>query len=201
MDIFSKNKFLAWVIIILIVLNAATLGTLWFQRSRVPGPVHEYPGKLPDDRKGPGNFLEKELGLSEEQAKQFDSLREQHRTEADKLLKEMQDSREELFTQIKSDSPDMSKVEELENKIGQKTTELEKATFEHFKQLRAICNDEQKKKFDEIIVDAMKQAGPKGGPGGPPNGPPDGRRNVPPGDGNGPPPRNGPPGDGPPPRR
>ncbi|MCB0724504.1 MAG: Spy/CpxP family protein refolding chaperone [Ignavibacteriae bacterium] len=208
MDIFSKNKFLAWVIIILIVLNVLSLGALWFQKNREPRPMHEYPGRLPDNKKGPGDFLAKELGLSEEQVKQFDTLREQHRTTVDGLLKEMQDAREELFAQVKSDNPDMSKVEQLESTIGQKTTELEKATFEHFKQLRAICTDEQKTKFDEIIIDAMKQAGPKG----PMNqdGPPDGMRQGPPGrqgppNGMGPggkgPGGNRPPGGGPPPGR
>lgn len=184
MDIFSKNKFLAWVIIILIVLNVVTLGALWLQKSR--GPVHEYPGRMPEDKKGPGKFLEQELDLNEEQSKKFAELREQHRTTADGLLKEMRDAREELFEQVKSDNPDMAKVEELENTIGQKTTELEKATFEHFKQLRAICTDEQKVKFDEVIGDAMKMAGPKGGPGGPPEGQPNGPGKGPRG---GPPPR------------
>lgn len=202
MDIFSKNKFLAWVIVILVVLNVVTLGSLWLQKER---PNHEYPGRLPEREKQrqSGDFFSKELGLDDEQTKQLETLREEHRTAADKLIGEMRDSREQLFDLLKSDSPDMSKVSDLENTIGQKTTELEKATFEHFTKVRALCNDEQKKKFDELIGDIMKMAGPQPGPGGPQggpqDGPPDGRMKGP--HGNRPPGEGPPPGQGPPPGR
>jgi len=48
-------------------------------------------------------------------------------------------------------------------------------TFEHFKKVRALCNEEQKKKFDAIIKQAIGMMGQQQGrPQGPP---PDGNRN------------------------
>ncbi|MFY7963651.1 MAG: hypothetical protein ACOVO1_02035 [Chitinophagaceae bacterium] len=39
---------------------------------------------------------------------------------------------------------------------------IDEITFAHFKEVRAICNAQHKKKFDEIIVKALKMQARKG---------------------------------------
>jgi len=62
-------------------------------------------------------------------------------------------------------------VERMADSIAsfQKVQEL--STFYHFKQIRSICTEEQKKKFDGLIKETMmKMAPPPSGHMGPPPG-------------------------------
>ncbi|MCP4402167.1 MAG: periplasmic heavy metal sensor, partial [bacterium] len=69
---FTKQRLNASIIALLIVLNVTSLGTIWFLQSRQsPGTEVQGPGPV-------RNFLERELDLTQEQAQQFEILRQEH---------------------------------------------------------------------------------------------------------------------------
>ncbi len=72
MNVFTKQRLSASIIALLIVLNVTSLGTIWFLQSRQsPGTEVQGPGPV-------RNFLERELNLTQEQAQQFEILRQEH---------------------------------------------------------------------------------------------------------------------------
>lgn len=48
--------------------------------------------------------------------------------------------------------------------IGEDQKQIELITFAHFQKVRELCNDDQKKKFDEVIQEALKSMGPRESP-------------------------------------
>ena len=85
-------------------------------------------------------------------------------------------------------------VENFSKKIGNLEQQRDVFTYRHFQKLRAICNNEQKIKFDSIIQQALHQMAPaKGRRSGP------GQEGMRPGDDDRPPPPGMRRGDGPPP--
>jgi Spy/CpxP family protein refolding chaperone len=155
MDIFSKNRLMMWAVIFLTVLNTVLIVLLW--TSREERPVHE--GPPPRDRAALNEFIIKELSLDAGQQQQFETLRREHRAQAERLQQDMRPLRDSLFNY--GANPGADRVNALTQSIGRKQAELELVTYSHFKSLRDICNDDQKKKFDEIIGDVLRKMAPK----------------------------------------
>ncbi len=167
----DTTKIWKWMVALLAVLNIALLVSLWCGR-----PHHKMREGMPHEmgeRGGPGkpsDILIHELNFSPEQAKQFEVLREEHHKAVEKLMDEGHTLRDNFFELLKTDSVNEPMITVRAALISENQRGIELATFNHFQKVRAICNAEQKKHFDEIINDVLKHmGGPHGRPGqGPP---------------------------------
>jgi hypothetical protein len=139
MSTLSKPVFLKWLVIVLLLINAATLAYLYIGDKKKPVPP-----------KRGRDFFEKELGLSPQQKIQHDSL---HKIFADKQqaifarIKVLKDS---LYFTSNANN-DSTLVNHFTQEIGAELTTLEKESFYHFKRVRGICTPEQQIKLDTII--------------------------------------------------
>lgn len=182
MDFFQKPKLLTIVIIGLFVLNFGTLAFLWFHRA--PGPHPEsMRQQMNGQMNGPRGFLEGQLNFSEKQKDDAMKLREEHM----KTMKAIRDSihtlKDKLFDLIAVTPTDSPKVSALVQAIGDEQKQIELATFYHFQKIRALCDDNQKQKFDKIMKDVIKTM--EMNPGGKHMGPPMDKQKP----GDGPPPK------------
>jgi protein CpxP len=191
MNNITKSRLLSTVIIVLLVANIATLTVFLLKKDDKKMP--------PPQKGGPFAFLVKELALDSLQIAAYTKLREEHQKNVESFRAEIRNAKDALFELLKDSNVNDSKLQEALNNIGEKEKAFDKVVFVHFQRLRNLCTDVQKKKFDEIIQEALRMV-PSGPPQrqGPPRdgeGPPHDR------EGNGPPPRDGqgPPDQGPPP--
>jgi len=162
MDLLSKNRILTGGIVMLILLNVAVLGTLWWQAGKEPGPP-------PPGRAGPREFMEKVLQLSGRQKKQFEDLREGYQRESEQIMVQLRGTRRELYdalgTMGSSDTAGVPKTEE----IGRLQAKMELLTIRHFQSLRALCDEGQREKFDGLMRDVFGRV--SGQPPPPPGAP------------------------------
>lgn len=139
MSTLSKPVFLKWLVIVLLLINAATLAYLYIGDKKKPAPP-----------KRGRDFIEKELELNAQQKVQHDSL---HKIFSDK--------QQAIFSRIKvlkdslyftSDAHnDSTLVNHYTQQIGAELATLEKESFYHFKKVRGICTPQQQIKLDTII--------------------------------------------------
>jgi periplasmic protein CpxP/Spy len=156
----NKLRFLTWTVILLLLLNAGTLIYLLTTRNQDQRPPHGDPA--PD-------FITEQLQLDAQQQLRFAELRHQHQEIVRRIQEQDRKLHDEYFNLLKTDNPDRVKADSISLLIGKQRSSIEAATFEHFQQLRRMCNDEQKKLFDATIDEIMKRMAPKGPPpGGPP---------------------------------
>ncbi|MFL5753359.1 MAG: hypothetical protein ACJ76F_08130 [Bacteroidia bacterium] len=148
---------------LLTLLNLALLFTIWFK----PVPVTDRPG--PPGKGGPGNLIIEQLQFSEKQISEFNLLKKAHRDSIEKLQKAGHELRNIFFDELKTDSVDRKKVYQLSIEIANNQKDIELTTFNHFEQVRKLCDEKQKKIFDEIINDVLRKMAR--GPGKPPPGP------------------------------
>lgn len=172
----SKNKILVWAVIFLIIANVAVLATILIMHN-----------KQGHQRGTPADYLVKELDLNEDQQNKLHTLAKEHHEQSEKIKEQIKKSRENFFNLISQSKNDSSKnIDSLRLTFLSETTtklrELEQLTFDHFKQIRAICTPQQQKKFDEIIEDVLQMiaSGPPQGPQGNDHMPPPGDRRPPP---------------------
>ncbi len=155
MNSLKNNKYIGWVVILLAILNVALLVFIWNGNNR-----------LPRQPKNSGiRVFEERLELNETQAKQLKQLRDEHFKTIQRLRNQTLETRKGLHSLWAEDDAS-NKVTELTQRMGTLHAAIEKATFDHFAQIRAICSPEQQKIFDALIQDVLRQGerpGPQNG--------------------------------------
>ena len=139
----NKQRILIIAVVVLVVLNVATLSFLWM--SKYDKHQHRTKKKKPHVEQ----YLTRQLDLSPEQADAFKLAREVHFEQTHELQRSLHDDRKKL-TELLSDT-DTSRQNELLSSIADQNTQIEKLNFQHLQNLRRICTDEQKSKFDSVI--------------------------------------------------
>jgi len=134
-----NNRIAAWLIGLLILANIATLTFFWI-------------GHLKNQRdNSPKNFLAKSLHFSETQKNVYFELAKNHNENANKIREQIKIDKENLFQLLKTEQI----VDTIKNnaalKVSLSIQSLDILTFDHFKKVRALCTEEQKPKFDELI--------------------------------------------------
>lgn len=184
MSYFTRNKTWAIVFLLLIALNVATLATFWLVKERRPGPP-------PVPQSGVVDFLTKELGFDSAQKSELVKLHESHQEKMREVRKHNRDAKDAFFALLQQHDIADSVIEKAAKESAKYDSETDVLTFHHFQQVRNLCNETQKKKFDSVIQQVLRMIGPpQGKPQGPPphrgedmpDGPPPGddRRGPPP---------------------
>lgn len=164
MNYFARNKWAAIIILLLVALNIATVTSFFLLRSRPPGRGANQSGAM--------EFLVKELGFDSMQKQKLMVFKQDHRSKMEEVRRKNKEVKEALFDLLKNtDTPD-SVIEKAANASVIYDVQAEIITFKHFQQIRSLCNEEQKKKFDAVIQQVLHMLAPQ--PGGPPQGPPRG---------------------------
>jgi len=174
MDYLRKNKMIGWLVLLLVLLNAATLTKLWLDKGR-QGPR--------GNRGRSEDLLTKELSLNESQIKQIENLRKNHFRKMENIRSEQHKTRKSLH-ELWQKNDVQTEVNVLTSKIGDLQESMEFETYNHFSSIRKLLTDEQKLKFDTIIHDVMRKGdrnmeGPPIGPEGQRGPPPRGNRPPP----------------------
>ncbi len=155
MEILTNKRFLWIIILILLILNIASLTTIWL-RPWESGVRETREFRRPGAK---DHFLNKRLNFTPEQQAQFEKLLKKHRNALDTKVIEISSLREELMGMMRNQEF-TTESEKIVQTIGQKQSELELINYNHFKEIMAICNDEQKQVFLETM---MRVVGPNRG--------------------------------------
>jgi protein CpxP len=188
MSVFTNNRLLPVITLLLLTANIVTLGYLWTHRSAViKEPMPQGPPAGPVFE-----FLTKELQLDPAQQKLYKELRDEHQAGQQPLQDSIRKAKDALFELLKMENSPEALVQAQAAKAAAAEQQLDLFTFKHFQKLRAICTGTQQKKFDGIIQDVLRRMAPARRQGPPPPGI---RSGMPPPPGEGP----GPEGERPPP--
>ena len=156
----NNTRFLKIVIVFLLLINLGAISFMWCNRPHHNDQV--------------GGFFEKELQFTPKQVALFDKLKDEHRTEMEVLKSESKELHDAYFDLLKNPSVNPISVTQKAAEIAKVKEKEELVTFYHFQKVRAICNENQKIKFDQIIREAARMMAPPKGPRegqGPPPGP------------------------------
>ena len=134
-----NNKVVAWLLGLLILANIATLTFFWI-------------GHLKNQRdNSPKEFLAKSLHFSESQKNAYFELAKNHNENANKIREQIKIDKENLFQLLKTDQIVDSVKNNAALKVSLSIQSLDILTFDHFKKVRALCTEEQKPEFNQLI--------------------------------------------------
>jgi hypothetical protein len=164
MDILKKQKLTNILIIVLVVINIASLSFIWFRELNHPQLP---PPPASPNRENVNRFLDRELDLNAVQEKKFGEIRKEH-FEATRLFEnKISGFKKQLLSESFNQSPDMQKISVLTDSIGSAQKSYEMFLSGHFQKLAAICTPDQRVKLKIIFLSSF---GPKEVPPVPPPG-------------------------------
>jgi hypothetical protein len=157
MDLIKQNKFIGWVIAMLVALNILTLTIIWFQIDKKNrSPVNT------DKKPAPGSvrLMQNEIGLSEDQVNKFQEMRSDHIKKTKDINDALDDLKIRVVDELFNPQSNQRRVDSIASKIGTLQSQLEIMRFEHFRALVQICNPEQKEKLHPILREVFSKKGP-----------------------------------------
>ena len=150
MSFLKENKFAAITITLLVILNITLLYIF-----ALPKLMNDYREK----EFNPSSFMANRIGFSPAQVTQYSALQDTHRKKMRELQDQINIHRKDLFDLLKVEGSHSAEVDSIASTIGKLSTDTEKATYEHFLSIRAICTPEQLVKLDNVFKEAMRKRG------------------------------------------
>ncbi len=161
MSFLTNIKTLWAIIIVLIIVNIGSLGSIWFTSEHRSfdrrGNYARSERNIEQTRDQ--HFIPKRLHFSNDQQEKFDSLAAIHRENLSQKIDEIRELREQLVARMKNQEFNSSS-EDLIQEIGDKQAELELLNFRNFRDVMSICDEEQKQQFVDMMQRAFR---PRGG--------------------------------------
>ena len=161
MDYFTKHKFLVAAIVVLIIVNLATIGIILFNPHKWGTPNGMKPGMPPPQGM---KFFEDELQFNGEQKVTFNKMRDEHFAQVKGLIDGMRKAKDEGYHELMQDNPDKTKVDSLFEVSGKLQVQLDKMTFEHFVKLKSLCTKEQLPAYNKLLQELTQKFHEHDGP-------------------------------------
>lgn len=195
MDLFKKTRFLGLLVVLLIILNTTLLALIWVQKLKPPShrPPHPQHRSMDENSGEMRRFLEAELGFDESQSEEYLLLRRRHRERIEELSRELNSVKKEMFDTVLEEDTRPTLSDSLLDLSLEKQAEIERLTFQHFLDLKELCEPGQQEKLKLLMHELFRRRPPPPGRGGRPRpgfegDPPSGDRGAAgPGFGDGPP--------------
>lgn len=153
-----KNKILTWAVILLVLLNAATIGTIIIQN---------YRSKQTTENIGintgsgvnmlNGRFFREMLGFNEEQMASFRNINQAFRPYAMDLTYEVDSLKNEMFIELQNAVPDTIRLNSMSIKIGELHGKLKYKTYHFYLSIKKICSPVQSTALEKAFQPLFKK--------------------------------------------
>ena len=152
-----KKNLIILFLVLLTIINVAALATFAYHRFHFKRdfPLRGGPDRQPDRHM---DFVKHELGLNEEQVKEFESRNKRFREETKAIHDSLRAKRRELMDEIAAEEPSLEKLDRLTEEIGTLEITLKKRTTAHLLEGKAILTPEQQKKFFSLFKERRDRA-------------------------------------------
>jgi hypothetical protein len=154
----QNYKVLVWLVIILLILNISTLGTiLWFriQNNNRPYKTCQAGDKV-QKMKMHDAFVKEELGFNEDQMKKFTVLRDKHIREIELIKGEIEKTRKLQFESIRDTSAGPAFIDSLNRKIGELHMVWARNSTEFLRQSGSFCTPDQRVRMFDMLERSRK---------------------------------------------
>ncbi|OPZ27419.1 MAG: hypothetical protein BWZ00_01479 [Bacteroidetes bacterium ADurb.BinA174] len=148
----KTNKILWFAIVLLVILNLATIGTILYNNQQ--SKIDKLAIVLDENCQNPltGHFFRQELGFDDAQMAGFREANQEFQYVANNLIFEMDSLKGQMFEELNKAQPDSLKLSNLSNHLGKHHTELKNITNNYYLKIKSVCNASQCDKLKEAFL-------------------------------------------------
>ena len=136
----TKLRLITYIAIVLLIGNLLLIGFLFFGRPKPPG--HE----------GPKAIIIERLHFDAEQTEAYEALIKVHRKQIGEKESEILNIKNSLYSSI-TEPYRIAEKEYLEKQLAELQVEIEEIHYNHFRDIKKLCHDDQLNNFNELIKD------------------------------------------------
>ena len=156
MKIESRYSLLVWAVVALVVMNLTILGTLLYQRYKNSGELVSSPEKTSIQSQSQevfsGRYFMDNLNMTSEQLNEFQRFNPVFRNSAAEINFRLDDLRNAMLEEMAGPDPDIKRLNELSDSIGQLHSKLKKLTYRYYLDIRNICSPAQYPLIEEMFA-------------------------------------------------
>lgn len=147
-----KTQLLTWLVILLLVLNAVTIGTIIYhqrqeKKAATDISIGTYAGTNPLN----GRFFRQEMGFNSQQMDIFRELNQSFRPASMEITFRIDSLKEVMYNQLIRLKSDSILLQQLSDDIGVLHSQLKKETVLFYIRLKEICDPDQQKQLAEVF--------------------------------------------------
>lgn len=160
-----RSKWLPLITLLVLLANLACMVWFWQQGlfARTESLRSE---QSPNGSRMPFEIICQELQFDSMQRQKMGQLRDVHRAEMRPMMDSMRKLRDLFFSEVTNSSPNPELEANLYAPVSRLQQQIDQVNLYHFKNIRAICTDVQKTRFDAIYRQMLNRfQGPPTRPG------------------------------------
>jgi hypothetical protein len=146
----SSNK--PALIILIVVLLITNLGMLWYFTRDAKEEV-----KSVSRSERMAQMMRKELGFDSLQAQEYINLRSRRDSIIAPMNAELRQAKIDMINLLGSEDVSDSMLQVAAENVAAKQVPIEVAFHQHFKRVQAICNPQQMKRFDTMLLRMIRR--------------------------------------------
>lgn len=143
--------------VIIAILLLANIGVFAYFLANKPTPRKGNPS--PQWKNAMANYLKADIGFDTVQLKQYESLKVVHRKSLDTLFEQLKAEKENRLNFLAENKYSDSSIIQAVNSTSEKQKMLDLQMLRHLRDVRSLCTDEQKARFDTSIYKIMARRG------------------------------------------
>jgi hypothetical protein len=154
----TSNRTLVWVIVVLLVTNLSMgLSFMYhkWQDSKAIKQTEKTAIDVPAEQRT--KFFREQLNLTPEQVNQFRELNRTYNRSARDITMQLDDLRAKMVDEMANAEPNQQLLDTVTINVGALHTQLKKITIGYYTGMKAVCDDDQKIKLNEIFKSMLKQ--------------------------------------------
>lgn len=153
-------RLLRWLLILLVVMNAVTIGTILLHNYREKKNQEEVKlSSVPGGNVLNGKFFRQTLGFDDRQMDSFRQINQAFRSGTLGLAERIETLKEEMFTELKKPVPDTVLLNRYSLSIGKMHGELKMETYKFYLLLKDKCTPEQEAELEKVFLPLFKKEG------------------------------------------
>lgn len=158
MNATNKYRILIWIIVILVATNLSTIGSFYYHQmteAKTPETKQEEQSAVPGEQRT--RFFRDQLKLNDEQLDQFRDINRTFNRTARGIEMNLAQLREDLITELGSQNPDSTRLNQMASEVGNNHRELKQVTTTFYLDMKKICTAEQQAKLHEIFQSMLNK--------------------------------------------
>jgi protein CpxP len=142
----NNSKFLKIVVIAILAINIAVIGYILINKEALFGNKPQKPREI----------VIKKLGFDANQIKQYEVTITKHQNKIKALDDSIRKAKNKLYSRLNESSAEIDTNDSLVSQINSYQKQIEITHYNHFIEIKKICNQEQLEKFNALTNELSK---------------------------------------------
>jgi len=151
----DKYKLMVWAVVVLAIMNIATIITVIYNRNKT-GSEKDFAGDNLNQVETTttiysGRWFRDQLNFTSSQMSRFVEFNPLFRENVRNINNDLNLLRQKMLSEMAADNYDTKKLNALSDSIGSLHADLKKVTYKYYLEIKNLCDHQQQQKLEQVF--------------------------------------------------